>query len=164
MTKKKPKPSPASRRGLSKSATWLLLAALAAGGALYARYGEREEIAALAPGAASIEMIAEGERLFVQHCTPCHGPGGRGQEPERPMGGLTDAGILIAPALNGTAHTWHHAPDALFQIVRQGSPAPESPMKGFAGKMTDLEIQGVLAYVMSLWPPDLRERYDRMVR
>jgi mono/diheme cytochrome c family protein len=50
----------------------------------------------------------------------------------------------------------------LFKLVKDGSPAPDSPMKGWAGKMSDPEIAAVLAYIQSLWPERLRQRYRAM--
>ena len=31
--------------------------------------------------------LSAGKKLFESNCTACHGPGGRGQDPARPMGG-----------------------------------------------------------------------------
>jgi mono/diheme cytochrome c family protein len=78
------------------------------------------------------------------------------------MGGARPEGGYLAPALNGTAHAWHHAPDVLFRIVRDGSPAADSSMKGWAGRLGDGEIEAVLAHLRALWPEPIRERYRAM--
>ena len=105
--------------------------------------------------------IAMGEGLFATNCQACHGPQAKGESPFNVMGGRKLNGDYWAPALNGTAHAWHHPPDMLFSIVKKGSPAQDSRMRGWEGRMTDQEIHSVLAYVKSLWPVELRYRYDK---
>ena len=106
------------------------------------------------------EALAAGAGLFAQHCATCHGESATGQDPNNRMGGTTAAGAFLAPALNGSAHAWHHPPDALFSVVKHGSPAEGSPMVGFGGKLSDAEIGAVLGYLHGLWPAQIREQYD----
>jgi mono/diheme cytochrome c family protein len=47
----------------------------------------------------------------------------------------------------------------LFRIVKEGSPAQDSPMRGWKGRMSDEEIRSVLAYVRTLWPEGILARY-----
>ena len=105
--------------------------------------------------------VERGARIFRAQCQVCHGPDAVGENPEMPKGGIKEGNIPLAPALNGTGHTWHHSPDLLFKIVKEGSPAKESPMKGFAGRLSDSDILSVLAYVQSLWPRDIMEKYQQ---
>ena len=105
--------------------------------------------------------ISQGGQLYAKNCAACHGPQAEGQFPDKKMGGQLPDGRYIAPALNGTAHMWHHAPDLLFRIVKQGSPAPDSPMVGWKDKMTDDEIGSVLAYLQSIWPEKTRNQYRK---
>ncbi|MEE8435324.1 MAG: cytochrome c [bacterium] len=109
--------------------------------------------------AASPEQIARGKALFAKNCAICHGPQARGQNPLSPRGGRTSAGAYLAPALNGTGHAWHHPADALFETIKNGSLASDSPMRGFEGRLGDGEIRDVLGYLFSLWPPQIRARY-----
>ena len=44
-------------------------------------------------------------------------------------------------------------------IVTNGSQAQTSSMKGFQGKLTKEEIQGVIYYFQSLWPQEIEARY-----
>ena len=106
-------------------------------------------------------VIAQGERLFVQNCAVCHGQQAEGENTEIPMGGTKQSGGYLAPALNGTGHAWHHPPDMLFQIIRDGSAAENSVMVGWTGRMTDAEIHTVVAYLRSLWPPEIKGGYNR---
>ena len=52
-------------------------------------------------------------------------------------------------------------PEVLFEIVKNGSLAGDSPMKGWKGRLKDEEIRAILGYILSLWPPDLRKRYGQ---
>lgn len=147
-----------SRSGLPRWASWvLILAAIVALGYVLIPNGgtERGGIDS------SPEAVSKGQALFAQHCATCHGEGAVGQNPDSPMGGVTEAGTYIAPAMNGTGHAWHHPPDALFRVVKHGSPAENSPMKGWSGTLSDAEVRAVLGYLHSLWPEELRRRYDR---
>jgi mono/diheme cytochrome c family protein len=108
------------------------------------------------------EVTARGEALFRQNCSSCHGAAGIGENPARPMGGDKPEGGFLAPALDGTGHAWHHSPATLFGIIRNGSPARDSPMRGFAAMLSDEEISTVIAYFRSLWPPEIQDRYRHL--
>lgn len=156
--RKKSKTSPS----LSKGWTWTLLLLLAGGFGWYLYWPAGSE--GQVPTTVTPAQVAKGETLFAQHCAACHGPEARGQVAAQPMGGVSDNGTYIAPALNGRGHAWHHPPEMLFDVIRNGSPAADSPMKGFQGRLHDRDIQAVLGYVFSLWPESLRLRYERMMK
>lgn len=146
--------------GISKGTTWALLLLVAAGFVAFASeplWNAAEEISV-----SGAEQVALGEELYAKNCQACHGAGAVGQDPNQRMGGENPDGTFMAPALNGTAHAWHHPEDMLLRIITKGSPAPESPMKGFEGKLSAGEIRAVLAYIQSLWPADLLARYRKM--
>ena len=108
---------------------------------------------------ASAEVVAEGERLFATNCAVCHGAAAIGQDPSQPMGGYGSDGAMLAPALNGQGHDWHHPPEDLFRQIKLGSPIPGSTMVAWEGRLTDLEIVAVMAYFQSLWSEAIRSRY-----
>ena len=145
--------------GLSKTWTWILLAAIAAGYGLYLNLSGGSGTLAL--DGLDADSIARGGDLFAIHCASCHGSQAGGEDSVRPRGGVRANGAFLAPALNGTGHAWHHPPDALFGIVKDGSPAAGSQMRGWAEKMSDGEIAMVLAYIQSLWPQELLQRYRK---
>ena len=149
-----------AHRGLSRRWSWALVLAVLAGFVGYLAWPAWWPLQrGAAPSPAS---IARGEQVYAASCAACHGVGAEGQVPGQPMGGTFADGTYIAPALNGTGHMWHHPPAQLLQIVRNGSPDPTSPMKGFAGRLSEPEIEAVLAYLQSLWPERLRQRYQGM--
>lgn len=105
------------------------------------------------------EAHLAGAELFRQNCAVCHGAGGVGEDPEKPSGGLKWNGTYIAPALNGTGHTWHHSNELLFDTVKNGAIEAESPMRGFRGRLKDEEIWLILNYVKSLWPEKIQKQH-----
>ena len=106
-------------------------------------------------------LVTRGSVLFEKNCSACHGNGGVGENSRFLKGGQKPGGSYWAPAVNGAAHTWHHPPDALFRIIKDGSPASDSPMRGWGEQLNDTEIHALLAYIQSLWPEPLRNRYEQ---
>ena len=109
------------------------------------------------------QAITDGKVLFAANCASCHGPEGIGPQSPALQGKRSD-GKLQPPALNGTAHTWHHAPDLLRKIIAKGG---NSYGKGYAGWMpefqatlTQTQRDNILKYVHSLWPEKIKKRYD----
>jgi mono/diheme cytochrome c family protein len=109
------------------------------------------------------QAIANGKALFSANCASCHGPEGIGPQSPALQGKRTD-GKLQPPALNGTAHTWHHAPDLLRKIIAQGG---KTYGKGYVGWMpafqdslTQNDRDDILKYVHNLWPAKIKKQYD----
>jgi len=102
-----------------------------------------------------------GEALFAANCASCHGIQAVGENPSKLSGGEKEEGGYWAPALNGTAHAWHHPPAVLFQTIKKGSMAQDSPMRAFEGRLSDDQIRSIIGYLQSLWPEEIRERYIR---
>ena len=143
---------------MNKRWAWILvLIAVAAGATLY--WWAREPPIGDYRDPAT---VAQGQALYATHCAQCHGESGRGENPAEPMGGTKPDGGYLAPALDGTGHAWHHAPELLFRVIKEGSPAQDSTMRGWAGRMRDEEIGAVIAYFRSLWPPEIQARYSQM--
>ncbi len=103
--------------------------------------------------------INAGKRLYDDYCANCHGEEGIGQDPKKRNGGRDANGVLIAPALNGTAHTWHHPPKLLFRYIDKGSIVKSSPMPSFGKELGREEILSIIAYFQSLWPEPIRKHY-----
>lgn len=105
------------------------------------------------------KKIQRGKELFHKHCASCHGKKGVGQDPKQPMGGWDEKDNLIAPALDGSAHAWHHAPQVLFDYMKKGSVDPLSPMPLFKDILTDEGMVDIIRYIQSLWPPETVKGY-----
>jgi mono/diheme cytochrome c family protein len=142
--------------------TIVLVLVLAAGAtALYPLFAAED--GAMFPYA-DAEVVAEGKRLYADHCAACHGADLQGQPDWR----LPDAlGYLPAPPHDETGHTWHHPDPLLFAITKYGTSAVvggdyRSNMMGFGDVLSDEEIVAVLAYIKSTWPQRIIDRHDRM--
>jgi mono/diheme cytochrome c family protein len=114
--------------------------------------------------------LMEGEGIYKAECAACHGVRLQGQ-PGWPARGPD--GQLPAPPLDASGTAWQQPRPQLAAIVKQGrasadlpasAPADPAPaMPAFAGKLTDKQIDNVLAWVESQWPPDtLSQRASRL--
>ncbi|WP_029031985.1 c-type cytochrome [Salinarimonas rosea] len=107
--------------------------------------------------AAQAARVTQGRAVYAAYCASCHGANLEGQANwmER-----LPSGRLPAPPHDETGHTWHHSDRQLVAIIEHGPgvlvPGYESDMPGFAGVLTDEEIDAVLAFIKSTWPE--RER------
>jgi mono/diheme cytochrome c family protein len=106
--------------------------------------GERQAVAGARP-----EALADGKRLYDANCANCHG--GRAQ-------GAVKAGIEISiiaqqggkqpPDLTDAA--WDHgsSDSQMFTVIKKG--IPSGMMAPYEGRLADVDIQNVVAYVRSL--------------
>jgi mono/diheme cytochrome c family protein len=109
-------------------------------------------------------QVAQGERLYATHCASCHGAKLEGEANwmERKANGR-----LPAPPHDASGHTWHHADQQLFDIVKNGvapcaGPGYQSDMPAFKGVLSDAEILAVLAYIKHAWSPEIRDRQSQI--
>ncbi len=110
-----------------------------------------------APARTFSAQETRGEALYNANCMSCHGG---------PMVGATTD---YPPRHNASGHTWHHPDCQLKQIVRDGSDEmtdmmremmapPDAPrMQAFKDRLSDEEIEAVLAYIKTMWAPAQRE-------
>lgn len=104
-------------------------------------------------------QVREGRGIYNNNCATCHGAMGQGAREWRKRG---PDGNFPAPPLNGSGHTWHHPMPVLEKIIREGGPAN---MPAWGHKLSDAEIESVLAYVQSLWPQKVYDTWaQRMQR
>ena len=95
----------------------------------------------LPPGPATVER---GTALFNTHCTPCHGPAGRGDGPA--------AAALAAPPADLTAeHVDDHTDGDIFWWLTYGMAGTAMP--GFEHTLSDTERWQVIRFVRSLRDP-----------
>lgn len=112
------------------------------------------------------ELVALGEQIYGRECAACHGSNREGQANWRSRG---PDGLLPAPPLDGSAHSWHHPDRQLFDIVKNGPaaygpPGYRSAMPAFGDKLSDREIAAVLSFVESRWPARARAMQAEITR
>lgn len=94
------------------------------------------------------EMVQKGDRLFQKNCSSCHGANAQGTIEWK----KTDSqGNYPPPPLNGTAHGWHHDLSVLKNTIREGGVPLGGTMPPFKEKLSDSDINAVIAYFQSKW-------------
>lgn len=152
--------TPAMTRGWATALVIVTAAAVAAAGWILWR-GNGAGIPLHDPS-----RIALGKALYASHCASCHGASLEG-EPDWQT--RKPSGELPAPPHDASGHTWHHADEQLFAIIKHGMarfapPGYKTAMPSFVGVLTDSEIRSVLAYVQSTWPAEIRDRRAAMTK
>ena len=110
-------------------------------------------------------LVAEGRKIYRDHCASCHGAKLEGQPDWRVR---KADGKLPAPPHDETGHTWHHPDDQLFRLTKDGVKPPlvpegyQSDMPGFGEVLTDDQIRAALAFIKSTWSPAIRARQARI--
>ncbi len=94
------------------------------------------------------ELIAGARKTFEEYCQSCHGENGVGERPED--GNAQDEYGFVAPALDNSAHGWHHSDGNLAYTILNGS--PRNPrMLPFKDMISEEDAKNTVAYVKSLW-------------
>lgn len=143
------------------------LAAFLAGGALTACGRAPDGLAQHAvdggeppPRSQNAPRAAQGRIVYERHCLECHGQHGKG-----PSGDwrVRDAdGHFPPPPLDDSAHAWHHPTAVLLQVIREGSPQDQGKMPGWQDKLSEQEMQDVVAYIKSLWSDEVYRLWWKM--
>lgn len=103
--------------------------------------------------------LAQGRKLFVQHCARCHGANGEGAFDWRRRG---PDGKFPPPPLNGTGHDWHHPRAQLRDVIKTGTLARGGGMPAWGDKLSDAEIDAVIAWFQSLWPDEIYAEWTKI--
>ncbi len=90
-----------------------------------------------------------GETLFRDHCQSCHGVEAVGETVTTRA--MRDRNYQPAPALNGSAHAWHHTDDDLIRTILQGSQRKNSRMTGFQDKLSKDDARALVTYFKNFW-------------
>jgi len=104
-------------------------------------------------------QLQRGYQLFLQNCAACHGATGQGA-PNWSQPGVQ--GKDAAPPLNGTGHAWHHPQRALQSTIKFGTVRLGGSMPAWQGRLTDQEIDAIIAWFQSQWPDELYAAWRRM--
>ena len=107
-------------------------------------------------------MIERGKIAYEKNCVSCHMINLAGAENWK---GMDEDGHRKAPPLNGTGHTWHHDDKTLHAIIKYGLAKLvknyDGKMMGFGDKLSDKDIDIVLAYMKSDWA---KENYEYQLK
>lgn len=95
------------------------------------------------------ESAERGRKLFGEHCQSCHGVEGVGETYS--VEALTDKQYIMAPALDDTAHAWHHTDDALVEMILNGSQRTERMKAWQQEGLTEYDARDLVNYMKSLW-------------
>ncbi|MEE9310178.1 MAG: cytochrome c [Cocleimonas sp.] len=104
-------------------------------------------------------QLIRGKKVFEANCAVCHGEKGEGLVKDWKKPGAD--GKFPPPPLNGTAHTWHHSKALLMRSVNEGGVALGGAMPPFKDVLNDKEKEAVLAHVMSLWPKEIYDTWQK---
>jgi mono/diheme cytochrome c family protein len=85
--------------------------------------------------------LARGKALYERHCMTCHGPRGYGNGPNALL-------LTIAPANFHRPGSFMKSDETLLRMIEHGGVF--SPMHSWRGRLTDGEMQDVLAYIRQL--------------
>jgi mono/diheme cytochrome c family protein len=147
---------------------WLAILLVVLGGIIPGLIGMARVQAQTPPPASqadpdNAEQVALGQQVYTSFCTGCHGANLEGQpnwKKRLPLGNFP------APPHDETGHTWHHADQWLFDIVKYGGrhyapPRYRSAMPAYQEMLSDAEIWAVLAFIKSHWPAAIRAQQEK---
>jgi mono/diheme cytochrome c family protein len=109
-------------------------------------------------------QLTRGAEVYRAHCAACHGSHAQGAPRWQQLG---PDGKYPAPPLDGSAHAWHHPLASLKDTIRNGTQRLGGSMPPWRGKLTEAEIEAVIAYFHSLWPEEIYRAWadiDRRAR
>ena len=105
------------------------------------------------------QQIALGKKVFLANCAVCHGSKAEGDANWRQR----DAdGYYPAPPLNGSGHAWHHSLEVLKATITNGSPKGKGKMPAWQGKLSEQEIEAIIAWFQSQWPQPVYDAWYEM--
>lgn len=106
--------------------------------------------------AVSLAALNRGAGLYQEHCAQCHGPEAQGHPDwETP-------GVVAAPPLNGTGNDWKRTRAQLVAAIRDGAKRDGQPvMPAWKGRLSDGEIDDIIAWFQALWPPEVYSQWRR---
>jgi mono/diheme cytochrome c family protein len=85
--------------------------------------------------------VSRGKSVYERHCAACHGAQGYGDGPNAFL-------LTIAPANFHRPGSFLKSDEALLRVIEHGGVF--SPMHSWRGRLTDGEMQDVLAYIRVL--------------
>lgn len=106
--------------------------------------------------APSLAALNRGAKLFQEHCAQCHGPEAQGHPDWQ------TPGVVAAPPLNGTGNDWKRSRAELVAVIANGVQRNGVPvMPAWKDRLSEAEMNDVIAWFQALWPPDVYARWQR---
>ncbi len=102
------------------------------------------------PVTSNATSIAAGKKLYDAQCASCHGTEGKGDG---------KAGLTLKPRPSDlTDAEWKHGSSEgeVFTLIRDG--AKQTPMRGYASRMTTNDIWNIVNYLRTLNPKTAKSR------
>lgn len=103
-------------------------------------------------------LVADGQRLYAQHCAACHGANLEGQPDWRKP---FPNGRYPAPPQDDAGHSWHHGDPELYRIIFNGGnglkSAEESGMPAFREVLSGRDAVAIVQFLKSRWSTENRE-------
>ena len=90
-----------------------------------------------------------GHDIYIEKCQSCHGVDGVGETYSRQA--LTDKNYFMAPALDESAHAWHHTDQQLAELILEGSSRTQRMAAWKNADVSDADARDLVAYIKSLW-------------
>lgn len=99
----------------------------------------------------SDEQVAQGQLIFAQYCTACHGVNAEGTEHwKTPVNGQ-----LPPPPLNGSAHAWHHPIAVLDEVIALGGEPYGGVMPAWGAILNQQQRIAVIASFQNYWTDEI---------
>lgn len=103
--------------------------------------------------------LARGVALYQEHCAQCHGPEAQGHPDWNTP---SDGSFIAAPPLDGTGNDGGRSKQELVATIKRGASRNGVPvMPGWQGRLTDEEVESILQWLQSMWPPDVYARWHK---
>lgn len=87
-----------------------------------------------------------GKALFETNCQACHGYLGMGETLV-----WDERANSLAPALDDSAHAWHHTDEQLVETILNGSPQGSGRMVAWKEKLSADQAREIVTYLKTLW-------------
>lgn len=107
------------------------------------------------------DSVARGAVLYKANCAACHGQQGQGAPGWQQRG---PDGKMPPPPLNGTGHAWHHPAKVLRYTILNGTKALGGNMPAWKGKLSEQDIEDIIAWFQSKWPDEIYKAWLGMDR
>ena len=112
-----------------------------------------------APHGLDPAKVARGAQLFQENCAACHGANAEGASSWHKK---SADGKYPPPPLDEKGHAWHHPLAALKQTIREGTLKTGGGMPPWGEKLSDQDIEAVIAWFQSKWSQEAYKNWAFM--